>query len=132
LNLYAWDVLFAPNSVDQDALDAARRANDLTKNSNFSILHTLACLYAATGKTKEARELLLKAMEEANLEEPNSAIWLGLALIAEQYGETGAARSMYSRVEKQDWETPTSNYALAQQRLAALPGSGPSAKATGQ
>lgn len=130
LNNYAWDALYIPGSVDQDAIDAAHRANDLAKNSKFDSLHTEACLYAAIGRTKEARELLFKAMEEGNLEEPNSAVWLGLASIAEQYGETDAARSMYARVEKQTPDSPSSNYALAQQRIAALQTSSP--KAAGQ
>ena len=120
LNLYAWDALYTGEKIDQDALDAAHRASDLTKNSNFNILHTVACLYAASGKTKEAREFLLKAMEEQIMPEPDSAIWLGLATIAEQYGEMDAARAMYARVEKDKVESPRSNYALAQQRLAFL------------
>lgn len=131
LNNYAWDALYVSTPVDQDAIDAAHRANELTKNANWGILHTLACLYAAAGKTKEAREVLLKAMDEDHMEEPNSAIWLGLAMIAEQYGETEAARTMYSRVEKVEMESPTSNYALAQQHLAALQNSAVS-KAAGQ
>ncbi|HEY6348680.1 MAG TPA: DUF3857 domain-containing protein [Candidatus Angelobacter sp.] len=132
LNTYAWDALYVPGPVDQDAIDTAHRASDLTKNSNFNILHTLACLYAASGKTKEARDLLLQAMDDAKMEEPDSAIWLGLASIAEQYGEADAARGMYSRVEKSQSESPNSNYVLAQQRLALLQGSPVAAKAAGQ
>jgi tetratricopeptide (TPR) repeat protein len=131
LNVYAWDALYASGAIDPDAIEAARRANDLTKNSNFPMLHTLACLYAVMGKTAEARDLLLKAMDAASLEEPNSDIWLGLGLIAEQYGEADAARAMYGRVEKQNPDGPNSEYVLAQQRLAALAGGAASAKATG-
>jgi hypothetical protein len=100
--------------------EAAERANSLTQSANFSIVHTLACLYAARGKTKEARELLLKAMDAAGLAEPDSRGWLVLGEIAEQYGESDAARAMYARVEKRELEGPSSNYALAEQRLAAL------------
>jgi transglutaminase-like putative cysteine protease/Flp pilus assembly protein TadD len=120
LNSYAWDDLYTGQPIDQDAIDAAHRASDLTKNENFDILHTLACLYAVSGKTKEARELLLKAMNAANMEEPNSAVWLGLATIAEQYGEVDAARAMYARVEKLKVEVPNSNYNLAQLRLGGM------------
>ena len=129
LNSYAWDALYIGRPVDQDAIDAAQRANDLTKNANFSIQHTLACLDAAIGKTKEARELLLKAMNEANLEEPDSAIWLGLGMIAEQYGEPEAALAMYARVEKRNPDSPASDYVLAQQHLVGLRSAGVSAKA---
>ena len=92
----------------------------LSKNSNFSILHTLACVYAQAGKTSQAREYLLKAMDAAHMEEPDSAIWLGFALIAEQYGIFNAAGTMYRRVEKAKIEVPSSNYSVAQQHLAQL------------
>jgi tetratricopeptide (TPR) repeat protein len=120
LNSYAWDALYTGGNIDQDSMDAAHRASELTRNANFSILHTVACLYAASGKTKEGREFLMKAMEEGHMDEPDSSIWLALATIAEQYGENDAARAMYARVEKDKLESPTSNYSLAQQRLAFL------------
>jgi tetratricopeptide (TPR) repeat protein len=109
-----------PNPIGQETIDAAQRANELTKNANFGILHTLACLYAEEGKTVQARELLFKAMDAADIEEPNSEVWFGLGKIAEQYGETEAARSMYSRMEKPKIEFPTSSYSMGQQRLAAM------------
>jgi Tfp pilus assembly protein PilF len=120
LNGFAWYALVPPATVDADAIDAAERANSLTQNGNFSIMHTLACLYARQGKTKQARDLLLKAMDVASLPEPDSSAWLALAEIAEQYGEADAARTMYARVEKEESEAPASNYSLAQQRLLAL------------
>jgi transglutaminase-like putative cysteine protease/Flp pilus assembly protein TadD len=132
LNVYAWDALYIPGSVDQEAIDAAKRGSDLTKTSKFPVLHTLACLYAVAGKTSEARELFFKAMDEVHAEEPNEEIWLGLALIAEQYGETDAARSMYGRVEKPKIDSPASSYALARQHLAALQNGSVPAKAVGQ
>jgi tetratricopeptide (TPR) repeat protein/transglutaminase-like putative cysteine protease len=119
-NLYAWHALFLPGPIDEQTLDFAHRANDLTKNGNFSILHTLACVYAQAGKTSQAREYLLKAMDVSDIEEPDPAIWLGFALIAEQYGIFDAAETMYNRVEKSKFETPDSNYAIAQQHLAEL------------
>lgn len=120
LNLYAWYALFLPGPIAPETLDMAHRASDLSKNSNFSILHTLACVYAQAGKTSQAREYLLKAMNTAQMEEPDSAIWLGFALIAEQYGILDAAGTMYRRVEKAKFETPGSNYFLAQRHLAQL------------
>lgn len=129
LNIYAWNSLFISGNVDGDAIVAAERGSELSKQSDFSVMHTLACLYAQAGRTKEARSVLLKAMDAQNLEEPNSAVWLALAMIAEQYGEADSARIMYSRTERQNLNSPTSNYALAQQRLAALQNEGVSAKA---
>lgn len=119
LNLFAWDALFLPTEIGQDSVEAAERANQLSQNSNYSIMHTLACLYAHTGKAAQARELLLKAMD-GQLEEPDSSVWLAYGQIAEAYGELEAAQAMYARVEKSPSEVPGSNFALAQQRLLAL------------
>jgi tetratricopeptide (TPR) repeat protein len=120
LNLYAWYALFIPDPVEQDTIDAALRANDLTNYANFAMLRTLGCVYAAAGETNQSRELLLKAMDSLYLNEPNSDVWFGLGLIAEQYGEFAAAAQMFDRVERPDLATPGTPYALAQQHLAAL------------
>ena len=120
LNLYAWYALLLPNPITDETLDLAHRANDLGKNNDFNVLHTLACVYAQAGKTSQAREYLLKAMDVAQLEEPNSEVWFGFGLIAEQYGIADAAGKMYRRVEKPEFEYPGSSYMLAQQHLAAL------------
>jgi len=123
LNLYAWYALLLPGPIQQDAIDAAQRGNDLTNNGNFAILHTLACVDAQAGKASQARDLLLKAMDVLRLEEPNSEIWFGFALIAEQYGVLDAAGKMYSRVEKPTVDySGTSSYIIAQQHLATLRG----------
>lgn len=120
MNSYAWFALLLPDPIDQDSLDVAQRANDLTKNNNFAILHTLACIDAQAGKTSQARELLVKAMNSVNLEEPNSEIWFGFGLIAERYGVLDGAATMYGRIEKPKFVYPGSSYAIAQQHLAAL------------
>ena len=119
LNSFAWDALFLPGEIAPETIEAAERANQLSQNSNFSIMHTLACLYAHAGKAAQARELMLKAME-GKLEEPESSVWLAYGQIAEAYGEPDAAQAMYARVDKPQAEAPTSNFALAQQRLLAL------------
>jgi tetratricopeptide (TPR) repeat protein len=122
LNLYAWYALLLPGPIEQDTIDVAQRANDLTKNGNFAILHTLACVDAQAGKTSQARDLLLKAMDVLHLEEPNSEVWFGFALIAERYGVLDAAEKMYSRVEKPKADYPGTSYVIAQQHLAVLRG----------
>lgn len=95
----------------------------LGNSSSFAELHTLACIYANQGKTSEARELLLKAMNAANLSEPNSAVWYGFGANYEQYGVNDAAISGYRKVEKPEGEVgPTDTYFLAQNRLNALGG----------
>jgi tetratricopeptide (TPR) repeat protein/transglutaminase-like putative cysteine protease len=120
LNLYAWNALMLPGTLGSDAIEAAERANERSKNANFAILHTLACLYAQSGRETQAKELLLKAMEVAYMEKPDSAIWFGFGKLAEQYGETQDAQLIYGRVEKPKLDTPGSSYALAQARLLAL------------
>lgn len=119
LNLYAWDALFLPGEIGRETIEAAERANQMSQNSDYSIMHTLACLYAHVGKAAQARELLLKAIE-GKLEEPDASVWLAYAQIAEAYGEPDAAQTMYARVDKTETEGPTSNFVLAQQRLLAL------------
>jgi len=59
-------------------------------------------------------------MEAGQLDEPDSEVWFGFAMVAEQYGVNDAAATMYGRVEKPKFESPGSTYALAQQRLAQL------------
>ena len=59
-------------------------------------------------------------MDAASLEEPNSAIWLGFGLIAEQYGVVEAAENMFGRVEKDQVESPASSFSIAQTHLEAL------------
>jgi tetratricopeptide (TPR) repeat protein len=120
LNLYAWDALLLPGPISPDALDAAERANERTNNANFAILHTLACLYAQSGKVSQAQGLLLKAMDLASMEEPDSEIWFGFGKLAEQYGESQAAQTIYARVEKPTVDGPGSSYSIAQLRLLAL------------
>jgi len=119
-NLYAWFALYLSNPIDQDTINLGIRGNDLTKNADFAILHTLGCVYAQAGKTTEARDLLLKAMDALHVEQPNSELWFGFGLIAEQYGVPDAARQMFERVEKPKVETPGTTYSLAQQHLQNL------------
>lgn len=119
-NNYGWTALF-DNSVNDDAIKAARQSTMLTNNANFGDLHTLACLYAVHGETSEARELLLKAMSAGSLIEPNSAIWYGFGSLYEQFGVTDAAIAAYEKVEKPTGRiSPADTYVLAQARLAAL------------
>jgi len=121
-NAYAWTALF-DGKVDADVVKNAQQANMLTNNSSYNVLHTLACIYAVQGKTSEARELLLKAMNADNLSEPNSAVWYGFGSIYEQYGINDAAIEAYRKVDKPEGPIgPTDTYVLAQTRLKALGG----------
>jgi tetratricopeptide (TPR) repeat protein len=120
LNDIAWYALFT-GKVEQADIDTAIKSKQMAKD-NAHILHTLACLYAETGKAKEAHDLLLRSMDELNLDEPNDDYWYALGRIAEQYGEREIAVADYRKLEKpkEPRAAPTSSYRLAQMRLKAL------------
>jgi hypothetical protein len=121
LNGLAWNSLFtgAPGKED---LDAATRSVQMAPSS-FGNLHTLGCVYAEMGNTKEAREVLIQAMDALKLDEPEDNSWYAFGRIAEQYGETSVAAADYKRINKpkQAAEIAGSSYRLAQLRLAAQP-----------
>jgi len=83
--------------VNADGAQAAQQSSMLSKNQNYGAIHTLACLYAAEGKTTEARQLLLQAMAAGQLAEPNSSIRYGFGSIYEQYGVKDAAIAALSK-----------------------------------
>jgi hypothetical protein len=109
-----------PDPTTQETIDIGQRGVDLTNGGSFAILHTLACVDAQADKTGQARELLLKAMDAGDLEEPNSEVWFGFGLIAEQYGVYDAAEKMHERVEKPKFNIPATTYNLAHEHLAVL------------
>ncbi|MGO9776858.1 MAG: transglutaminase domain-containing protein [Terracidiphilus sp.] len=120
LNNSAWYALFTGKVTDAD-IAMAIKSTQLAKDDP-SILHTLACLYAEAGKTKEAHDLLLRGMDDMNLDEPNDAYWYAFGRIAEQYGEREIAIADYRKLEKpkQLLAISTSTWRLAQMRLKAM------------
>jgi hypothetical protein len=74
------------------------------------------------GKTKEAREVLIQAMDVLNLDEPDDNYWYAFGRIAEQFGEHDTAVANYARVTKPKTaiEIPDSTYYLTQVRIQAL------------
>jgi tetratricopeptide (TPR) repeat protein len=122
LNNVAWHSLFTGKVEPSDIEDALKGAQ--LGNNSANILHTLGCVYAEVGKTKEAREVLIQAMDVLNLDEPDENYWYAFGRIAEQYGERDAALANYARVTKPKTsvEIPESTYYLAQVRIQALRG----------
>jgi transglutaminase-like putative cysteine protease/Flp pilus assembly protein TadD len=120
LNNIAWYALFTPK-VEAADIAAAIKSTEMSKD-NPHILHTLACLDAVTGKTKEAHDLLVRSMDDLNMDEPGDDYWYAFGLIAEQYGEREIAIADYRKLKlpKEPLEIPTSSYTLAQARLQAL------------
>jgi tetratricopeptide (TPR) repeat protein len=121
INGVAWNALFT-SKVEQQDVDTAVKAVQMSQNNNAAFLHTLGCIYAEIGKTKEAREVLIQAMDQLNEEEPDSNYWYAFGRIAEQYGENEVATSDYKRVKKPGKPVllPGTSYRLAQNRLAAM------------
>ncbi len=121
LNSYAWNALVA-GKVTPEAIEEVRRA--VSTDRSPGIVHTLASLYADTGKTQEARQLLLQIMEENGMDEPDSILWYVFGRIAEDYGQSGEATACYKRVTPDDDGVPKpfSTFALTQKRLVGLTG----------
>lgn len=120
LNSIAWLSLFTGKVEGADMEDALKAAQ--LSNNNAAVLHTLGCLYAEVGKIKEAREVLVQAMDALDLDEPDDNYWYAFGRIAEQFGERDTAIADYNRVTKPKYpiEISQSSYHLAQIRLQAL------------
>ena len=123
LNQAAWLSLFFSRPGGPD-IDSATRAVQAAENSPAN-LHTLACVYAELGKTNEAREVLLQAMDARALPQPDAIHWYALGRIAEQYGEREIALADYAKVAAPADPATLwlSTYHLAQIRVAVLKGS---------
>jgi tetratricopeptide (TPR) repeat protein len=120
LNGVAWETLFFSRAEGPD-VDSAIKASQMLQKSP-AILHTLGSVYAEVGKVKEAHEVLIQAMDLLNLSEPNPDYWYAFGRIAEQYGETQVAKSLYEKATKptDPMRVANSSYTLAQARLKNL------------
>ncbi len=116
-NNIAWNALLSGKELDR-ALEDARQA--MQNGGGSALLHTLASLYAETGKNLEAREALLKSMDDAGRDEPAPHDWYVLGRIAENYGATDAALAAYKRVDKPKESVASSTWILADRRLKAI------------
>jgi len=92
LNGIAWFALFT-GKVEQDDI-AKAFAQPRCKRTRRPFC-TPGVPYAETGNTKEAHDLLLRAMDDWDLDEPNDEVWYVLGRIAEQYGERDIAIADY-------------------------------------
>ena len=119
-NNQAWYSLFT-GKTDASDVEAATKATQLSKTS-ASTLHTLGCAYAEVGKTKEAREVLIQAMDLLNLDEPDDNYSYAFGRIAEQDGELQAGETYYKAAKKPALPEaiPGSSYRLAQRRLVEV------------
>ena len=116
-NEHAWASIFAKKDLDT-AIENARHAA-AGAPTDHAILNTLATLYAEKGRSSEAREALLRAIDQTENDEPESSDWYIVGRIAETYGVLDAAAEAYQKVTKPE-RLGGSAYELAQERLAGL------------
>lgn len=121
-NEVAWTSLFIDRAEGPD-LDSAGRATQLQPRA-WPFLHTLGCVYAEIGRTKEARDILMNALTISGLGEPNGNFWYAFGRLAEYVGETGIARAYYDKVDapEEPAARPGSSWKLAQRRIAIMQG----------
>lgn len=126
LNSLAW-LEFCVGKTTQETAEYAERSVEARRR--YSNLHTLGCVLAALGRTTAAKDALTDAMPE--WDEIRSIDWFARGVIAENLGETEAARTMFKRVLAQsgwaqdggypeDPEDPTTCQYQARKRLEAL------------
>jgi len=121
LNNLAWADLFRePSGVPSaTAVERSRRSVTQSKGTERSSLHTLATVYAATGRFDDAHSVLAKLIEV----NPGGAVstddWYIIGLIADGYGFHDAAREAWQKVERDADALPqkTDTWVLAQARL---------------
>ncbi|HSY51357.1 MAG TPA: DUF3857 domain-containing protein [Thermoanaerobaculia bacterium] len=116
-NNAAWFELFVGNITH--AMENARRATAEDSQTTAAALHTLATLYAETGKNIEARDALIRTLDKSRRDQPDSSDWYVLGRMAENYGVRDAALAAYKRVVKKESDG-ASVWELAQKRLAVL------------
>lgn len=116
-NNAAWFELFVGNVTH--AMENARRATAEESQTSAAALHTLATLYAETGKNIEARDALLRTLDKSRRDQPDSSDWYVLGRMAENYGVRDAALAAYKRVVKKEGDG-ASVWELAQRRLAVM------------
>jgi len=120
-NQLAWDALFRGEPGER-AVELAQTAVRRSEGRSHDVLHTLAALYAETGRLSEAHELILRALDAARASAPEPSDWYVFGRLAEQYGEREAAIAAYRKVAPPSpGEAPAaSTHLLAQRRLAVL------------
>ena len=118
-NHAAWLALFTGTDYDRAVTHAQQASGGEPSPYLGASMHTLAALYAETGKSMEARAALLKSMEMRDHLEPDSDDWYVIGRIAENFGVRDTALAAYKKVTKS--RTPgASSWELADKRLAAM------------
>jgi len=120
-NTVAWLYLFIRGSNLQPIIEALENAPEAARPSSHAELHTLAALYAAAGRYREARDTIHQAA--ASRGHAVALDQLVIGRIAAGAGLTQAAHRAYQAVmsDPDASEGPDSSGALARLWLAELP-----------
>ncbi|HEX2835606.1 MAG TPA: DUF3857 domain-containing protein [Thermoanaerobaculia bacterium] len=116
-NEHAWAAVFAKKEMGT-ALEHAQHAAG-QEPSSYAILNTLAVVYAEQGNSSEARDTLLKSLEQLDTDELTPSDWYVVGRIAENYGILDAAAEVYRNIPKPPRPEGTT-WALAQLRLKEM------------
>jgi tetratricopeptide (TPR) repeat protein len=117
-NQYGWYALVA-GQVDAAAIEAVAKAQS---QSIPAVQHTIASMYASTGKLQEARQPAMQLLD--SMVEIPDEWWYVMGRIAEGAGAPRSALDYYKRVQPNLLEEsgPDSTFTLAQKRLPAVSG----------
>ncbi|MFL6193018.1 MAG: DUF3857 domain-containing protein [Thermoanaerobaculia bacterium] len=120
-NQLAW-MLLEHGRVDEATIDYGQRAASLSNYGVAAHLHTLAAIYAETGKAAEAYRVILQSLAARPDEAPSADDWYIFGRLAESYGLPDVARKYYKRIPPPPSPEAEllSTHALAARRLAAL------------
>ena len=115
VNQTTWPMLFLP-ALPDDAITLSDRILEGQWSSGRA--HTSACVYAAAGRTDQARKLVQRYVDEhdGDMDSSWSFVW---GRIAEADGELAAARQAYANVTD-DTEDAASVGELARRRIAVI------------
>jgi tetratricopeptide (TPR) repeat protein len=122
--LAAWMALFTGTQLERAIEHAQHASKDTTEDKpsdrdSVSALHALAALYAATGRSVEARTALLKEMDDKYRGALADNDWYILGRIAENYGVNEYAIAAYRKVDKEKGGAESVRE-LAKRQLAGL------------
>jgi tetratricopeptide (TPR) repeat protein/transglutaminase-like putative cysteine protease len=119
--LAAWVALFTGQQLEraiEHAQHAAKSKDKDEEGANAGSLHALAGLYAATGRSVEARTALLQGLDQAHRGTLIDGDWYILGRIAENYGVDDYAIAAYRKVKPEIGTATVSE--LAKRRLDGL------------
>lgn len=95
-NSLAWYSLYT--GVPDPDLIAKRQIIQRLMQGSSSVLHTLACVLADSGRILEAQEVFGKYLEKRGSREPEPATWLAYGMLAQRFGLADTAVYAFQKV----------------------------------